>query len=367
MKIYNKFLKYFLQWICYRIITELQLNYNRTKPALFLIIFLVFHIQLSAQPTTNYGINGSFSNIERRILLKQGTLNSADIVNAVENAQPVGDGTYYFQINLIKGADYNFIFQSKVNNVWQYEQIPNKGSFPASVDNPAGVTEKKGGSITKMGDDNVRRKITISTSGSAYYVFCNYGHHPNPPSLEAIPKDGKVLLKIKSEGRWGYSEPDVEYGGWFAVYRSTSDRGPYTFLTNLSAGSGSYVHYTNTGLANETTYYYVAVAYDSYAGTNAVIRKGPFDKEVDIPDYDTSVDQENIDANMYSGYSSQGSVIPHQQIKVIFKVENIDWDVVKEKDYVVYLTPSDKNGRTYLNKICGRIVRVAIEGEDYGN
>ncbi len=325
------------------------------------VIVLLNIYCLFAQPATNYGVNGSFSNIERRIFLKQGTLNSAEIVDAVSSAVPVGDVTYYFKVDLIQGADYNFIFQAKVNNVWQYEQIPNKGSFPTSVDSPGSVTDKNGGIITKMGDDNIRRKITIPTSGATNYVFCNYGHHPNPPSIEAVPLDGEVLLKIKSKGRWGYMEPDVEYGGKYLVYRSTTDKGPYTFITNLSAGSGNYVFFTNRGLANETTYYYVAIAYDSYGGTNASIRRGPFDKEVNIPDNDTYIDQENIDANMFSGYSTQNSVIPHQAIKVIFKVENIDWDVVSKKDHLVYLTPNEEDGRLYWNKIPARAVKVRIK------
>ncbi|MBU1077317.1 MAG: hypothetical protein KKH98_08490 [Spirochaetes bacterium] len=328
------------------------------KVLFFTIIFLLITSFVQAQPSTNYGVHGSFSNISRRLLLKQGILNSAGTIDADSNAIPVGDGTYYFLKNLIQGAEYNFIFQANVNNTWQYEQIPNKGSFPASVDNPSGVTEKKGGTITRMVDDNVRRKITVPTSGSIYYVFCNYGHHPNPPSLEAIPQDSEVLLKVRSQGRWGYIEPDVEYGGWFSIFRSITDKGPYTFLTNLYARSGSTVLYTNRGLANETTYYYTVLAYDSYGGTNAIIRRGPFDKEVDIPDYNSYIDQENIDANMYSGYSAQSTVIPHQAIKVIFKVEHIDWDIVKEKNFLVYLTPDEEDGRTYWNKIPARIIKT---------
>lgn len=327
-----------------------------------LVMFMcTFVLEVNAQPTTNYGVNGSFSNISRRLLLRQGTLNSADLNSITGTAVPVGDGTYYFQLNLIQGADYNFIFQSQVNSVWQYEQIPNTGSFPTSLDSPGAVTDKKGGTITKMQDDNVRREITVPTSGSAYYVFCNYGHHPNPPSVEAIPYDTQVVLKIRSEGRWGYIEPDVEYGGWYAVYRSTTDRGPYTFITNINAGAGNYVYFTNQGLINKTEYYYVVLAYDSYGNTNTTYRRGPFDKEVDVPDYDTYIDQENIDVNMYSGYSSQDKVTPESSVNVIFKVEHIDWDVVEKNNYLVYLTPEKEDGRLFWQKSCARIVRVQIK------
>ncbi|MDD5065886.1 MAG: hypothetical protein PHF84_02445 [bacterium] len=320
------------------------------------IAFIAFTTFLEAQPMTNYGVHGSFSNIPKRLLIRQGTISSADTVNSRSNAVPVGDGTYYFRLDLVQGADYNFIFQSRVNNSWQYEQIPNKGSFPSSVDNKGGVTSKKGGTIIKTGDDKTRRKITVPVSGTNYYVFCNYGHHPNPPAVEALPRENRIVLKIKSRGRWGYPEPDVEYGGWFSIYRSTIDQGPYAFITNIRADQGNYVYFTNTGLLNETDYYYVVTANDSYAGTNATLRRGPFDREVSLPDYDTYLDQENIDANMYSGYSAQGSGIPHQAIKVIFKVEHIDWDTVREKDHLVWLTPVEEDGRFYANKIPGRII-----------
>ncbi|MBN1898560.1 MAG: hypothetical protein JW827_07255 [Spirochaetes bacterium] len=337
------------------------------KNRLFITVLILGLLSLEAftQPVTNYGVNGSFSNIQKRLLLKQGTLSGADVNEAYETAVPVGDGTFYFRRDLIRGAQYNFIFQGKVKGKWQYEQIPNKGSFPTSTNNQS-VGEKKGGLIIKTGDEKTRRKITVPTDGSAFYVFCNYGHHPNPPSVEAIPGDTRVVLKIRSQGRWGYGEPDVEYGGWFSVYRSKTDRGPYTFLTNLASQGGSFSYFTNTSLSNDISYYYVVIAHDAYGVTNALIQRGPFDKEVDIPDYETYVDQENIDAHMYSGYSYQADMTPHQAIDVIFKVENIEWDVVAQKDFLVWLTPWDEDGRRFIRKIPGRIIRVIPQSKDEG-
>ncbi len=328
---------------------------------IFFICFFFHEFPVQAQPAPNFGAKGGFTNIPKRMLLKQGTLQSADALSLYTNALPVGDGTYYFQANLIQGADYNFIFQSRLGSTWQYEQLPPQGSFPTSVDLPGGVTDLKGGRIIKTSDNNIRRKITVPTAGGAYYVFCNFGHHPNPPVVTATPSDSKVILSIKSIGRWGYAEPDVEFGGRYVIYSSTMQGGPYQYVDTISAGNGFPVKYTNSGLTNSSTYYYVVMAYDSYGGTNSVTRQGPFEKEVALPDNGSYVDQLRIDANMFSGYSSEMDVIPKAPVKVIFKVENIDWEVVEEKDHLVYLTPLEMDGRYWFDKQPARIVRVRME------
>ncbi len=341
-----------------REISKFQLISNFNRFMLFFVFALYLTISVgNSQPAPNYGVKGGFTNTERRLLLRQGTLYSADLNSIISNAEPVGDGTYFFKVNLIKGGIYNFIFQAKVNNNWQYEQIPNTGAFPISTNNN-NVTDKKGGKITKMDDGNVRRKITVPLTGSECFAFCNFGHHPNPPLIDAEPGDGSIKLKIKAEGRWGYIEPDVVYGGYVELYRSTIDKGPYTYITNLSVNNDGYAYFTNTGLQNEATYYYVAIAYDAYQGTNASLKRGPLEKEIDVPDYDTYISQDNIDANMFSGYAEQAAITPHKAIKVIFKVDNIKWDVVEKNNYLVWLTPVNKDARFYLNKLPGRIVKV---------
>jgi hypothetical protein len=326
----------------------------------FIVMAMLLSADLSAQPASGYGVKGSFSNVPRRILVRQGNLLSADVPDADTNAIPVGDGTYYFRQDLIKGGKYNFIFQAKTKGAWQFEQLPPRGTFPVSVDNPSTPTDKKGGIINVMADNNIRRTITVPSSGSAYYVFCNYGHHPNPPSLETVPQDGSVVLKVRSSGRWGYFEPDVEYGGHFQIYRSQSGGGPYVFVTNIAASGGLVSSFTDHNVVNGNTYYYVATAVDAYGGTNAVIRQGPFDKEVSLPDNNSFVDQQNPDASMYSGYSGELNVMPKQAVKVIFKVENIDWDTVEEHSRIVYLTPLEADGRYYMDKPCARISRVCV-------
>ncbi len=329
------------------------------KGIIYFTVLFMFSFILKSQPAPGYGVKGGFTNISRRLLLKQGTLYSSDLTSIISNATPVGDGTYFFKTDLVKGGIYNFIFQARVNNSWQYEQIPNTGAFPTSTNNN-NVTDKKGGAMVQMDDGNVRRKITVPSNASEYFVFCNFGHHPNPPEIEAEPGDKEVKLKIKAIGRWGYIEPDVVYGGHIEVYRSTVDRGPYSLITNLSVENDGYAYFTNKNLQNETTYYYVAIAYDAYQGTNASVIRGPLEKEIDIPDYNTYISQDNIDANMFSGYAEQSAVTPHKAIKVIFKVDNIKWDVVEKNNYLVWLTPADKDARTYFNKLPGRIVKVTV-------
>ena len=328
----------------------------------FTSIFVLSH-EVNAQPVpfVNSGVNTNFGKIPKRLLLNQGLVKSADIQNALTNAIPVGDGTYYFRADLVQGAAYNFIFQAKVNGSWYYEQLPPRGTFPLSIDLPGGVSDKAGGTIVRTSDNNIRRSFTVPISGSAAYLFCNFGHHPNPPNVTASPLDGKILLQIRSSGRWGNSEPDVEYGGSYALYKSTIDKGPYQFLARLPGGMGSVSAYTDSAVGNSTNYFYVVMASDAYNNTNVIIRRGPFDKEVSLPDNDSFVNQENIDANMYSGYSSQAGAVPRQAVRVIFKVENIDWDTVHENQNIVYLTPWEEDGRIYIDKPSARIVRVSLK------
>jgi len=326
---------------------------------IYFAFLLTFPALLISQPAKGPGAKGSFTNLQRRIILRQGTIFAANVNNALTNSFiPVGDGTYYCKVNLIKGSDYNFIFQVFVNSNWKYEQLPAVGSFPCSYLSNS-VTSSTAGRIIKI-DNDIRRKITIPNygSGTNYYVFCNFGHHPNPPYLYLIPQDKKVIVRIKSQGRWDNSpEPDVIYGGYFELYRSTTNGGPYNFITNLSPNPFGETEFIDTNVVNNTTYYYVVIAKDAYQGTNVA----PVDKEVPVPDFNTFIAQKYIDANMSSGYSLEKNVTPTSKIKVIFKVQNIDWDFVEENDKIVWLTPIKEDARFYYNKIPARIERVNVK------
>lgn len=313
---------------------------------------------LIAQPAPGPGATGTFTNLQRRLLLRGGSVFASTTNDALTNSFiPVGDGTYYCKVNLTKNGVYNFIFQLYVNGKWVYEQLPAGGTFPVSIISNS-VTSNTGGSIMKI-DNDIRRKVTVPNygSGTNFYLFCNFGHHPNPPMLSLLPDDNKVTVKIKSEGRWdGSPEPDVIYGGYFALYRSSQAGGPYALITNLQPQIPETV-YTDTAVTNGHTYYYVAISYDTYQGTN----RGPFDKEVSVPDFDTFIDQLYIDANMSSGYSLEKYGIPNVRVKIIFKVQNIDWPTVVEREKLVWLVPWDKDARFYYNKIPARIERIILK------
>jgi Fibronectin type III domain len=77
------------------------------------------------------------------------------------------------------------------------------------------------------------------------------GSPPPPPAgLSASPSNAQVLLN------WGASTGASSYN----VKRSTTSGGPYTIIaTGVTSTS-----YTNTGLANGTTYYYVVSAVNSF-------------------------------------------------------------------------------------------------------
>jgi hypothetical protein len=75
------------------------------------------------------------------------------------------------------------------------------------------------------------------------------GGPPQPPTgLSATPGNAQVALS------WNASTGATSYN----VKRSTSNGGPYTTITNVATTS-----YTDTGLSNGTTYYYVVSALNS--------------------------------------------------------------------------------------------------------
>jgi len=125
----------------------------------------------------------------------------------------------------------------------------------------------------------------------------------------------------------------------------------------LTPDTNGETEFIDTDVTNGNTYYYVAISYDAYQGTNV----SPFDKEVEVPDFNTSLNQLYIDANMSSGYSPEKMTVPNAKVKIIFKVQNIDWPTVVEKNKLVWLTPWDKDARFYQYKIPARIERVILK------
>ena len=73
---------------------------------------------------------------------------------------------------------------------------------------------------------------------------------PSPPqNLTASPGDGRVALDWDDSG-----EPDL---AGYNVYRSTAPGGPYARVNGETAAESGY---TDTGLTNGTTYYYIVRA-----------------------------------------------------------------------------------------------------------
>ena len=161
---------------------------NRKILIVGLLILCLSVRNLMTQPAPGPGATGGFTNLQRRILLRGGSVFAATTNDALTNSFiPVGDGTYYCRVDLTKNGTYNFIFQIYVNGKWVYEQLPAGGTFPVSILSNS-VTSNTGGSITKI-DGDIRRLITVPDygTGTNFYVFCNFGHHPNPPEISLIP------------------------------------------------------------------------------------------------------------------------------------------------------------------------------------
>lgn len=105
---------------------------------------------------------------------------------------------------------------------------------------------------------------SVSNGTTYYYVVASVGGdyqqspysneasatpYVTPPSLSAMPGDGSAVLA------WTYAYPAT-----FNLFRSTTSGGPYTCITPTPLTGSTY---TDSGLANGTTYYYVATAIEN--------------------------------------------------------------------------------------------------------
>lgn len=119
---------------------------------------------------------------------------------------------------------------------------PNNGNITVSVTANT-TTTSRSGTITVSGS-SLQRTVSVTQSGTAQQQ-----PPPAPTGLAATAGNAQVSLS------WSASAGATSY----SVKRSTTSGGPYTNVaTGLSTPS-----FTNTGLANGTTYYYVVSAVNS--------------------------------------------------------------------------------------------------------
>lgn len=274
----------------------------------------------------------------------------------VSNMVPVGDGTYQVKLDLTPGQYYNFLFMAKTGSnpplgldvdTTYYDQSPGQGYIPTSK-NPDTVQYTNHAWYGQVSEDNDQRRILLVPNlgtGESLYVFNNFNESPNPPdTVEALPGDGRIILNwSKAQGSWNQDDVNILAGGEYTIYYNNVDASSnYTALTTVE---GNVTSYTHTGLANGVTYYYIIVTKDAYMQSTGY----PFpQKSSDLPP-------------LAGEAGNQAYATPRGTMPVYFKVEQINWKIVEEKNYLVWLTPSSEDGRVYNRKVPGRIIKVKIE------
>ncbi len=322
---------------------------------LSLVLFIVLEMSFlySQQANTNWG------KITKKIAVYPSLNDSAWLGKGiVTNMVPVGDGTYEVKLNLTPGQIYNYIFFAQTDdnppdglypNSTYYDQVPTLGNIPTSKNSNV-VQYTNYAYYGAVGENRDARRIikvpdtNVIHTGEKFYVFNNFSDSPKPPDkVEALPGDKQIILHwYPAKGQWNIEDINVKIGGKYRIYyNSTGADSNFSLLTEID---GNITSYTHTGLVNGTTYYYVIVAVDAYLGS----KSSPFPTMTsDLP-----VTNGTLTAQSYA--------TPNSKIPVYFKVENIDMEVVKKNDYLVWLTPSDKDGRFYYNKLPGRMAVVKL-------
>lgn len=127
-----------------------------------------------------------------------------------------------------------------------YRAVTNGGPYNSFVTNVAGTSYTNTGLTNGATYYYVVRSVNSGAlSANSNQATATPTELAIPANLTATPGSGQVVLAWNaSAGATGYK-----------IYRSTTNGGPYNSLTDVTTTS-----YTNTGLANGTTYYYVVKA-----------------------------------------------------------------------------------------------------------
>lgn len=315
--------------------------------------------------------------VQKKISIQQGTGVSAwvdrgDILTA-STMTAVGDGTYYIKVEnlLCPGAIYNYVFMAVstsaptglTSGTTYYDPTPNYGSdagFVVCTDsaNVSGTLQAGAGYYSGVGPtgSDGRRVLSIPYDVSKLWVYNNYGSTPSVTNVQASPTGANsVTVSWEHNSEWGTDEMfkpiDVIMGGKYLVYQSTGLASVYEFSTSTHGYSTSI---STQGLITGSTYYFVVVSSDAYAG----LTNTPNTPDGNLATYAYSTVISTTAGGTDVPYSA--SARPSAAIPVYFKVEKPNWDYIEANGYLVYLTPAGADGRFYSNKIQGKITRVCI-------
>lgn len=316
--------------------------------AALLVVALASAGRICAQPPAGAGASAQWGYFQKKIALQRGVGVSAwDTRGDVSYEQygmyaatmsPVGDGTYQIKFDLIPGAEYNFIFfavsptplAGVTTGLTYFDAVPNHGSDEAFITSTSPATplasDTRSAEYRSIGGD-ARRYVAIPelAPGTTFYVFSNWASTPSAPTnFCARPDDSKVHLTWDAPyGWWGqgseqYKAIDVIAGGAYVIYRSSTGAGGLYEV--VASTPGHCFSWTDTDVQNGIRYYYAVSSSDAYKGDVA----GVFG---DV----------NLRSNAASSQTPGAS--PGQAVPIRFRVEGIDWNVIKEKGYLAWLTP----------------------------
>jgi len=320
------------------------------------IIILIFTLCPVTQIFSQQRASSNWGVLDKYLVIQPSLNVSAwETRSIVTNMRPVGDGTYQVRMDLTPGQYYNYLFMAKTGtnaisglnlNSTYYDQPPGTGKIPTSK-NPNTIQYTNQAWYGKVTANEDQRRILFVPNlndGESLYVFNNFNSTPNPPdTVEALPGNTRVILNwSKAHGPWKWDDVNVIAGGkYYLYYNATGAADNYSLLTTLE---GNVTSFTHTGLNNGTTYYYIIVSGDAYLGAGSE----PFEhKKSDLPPPGGAA-------------GNQAYATPRGTMPVYFKVEHIDWNVVEKGQYLVWLTPSEEDGRFYRNKRPGRIIKVTV-------
>lgn len=304
---------------------------------LFIVVMLLVFASTWA---TAQLVNSSFSNFERFMIGDPyyngdgwdptfGTNRNGTNVKMV----PAGDGTWICTNEFVPGQIVVYRFTCRTQGgslIW--EDLWGTIDYTNFQKRQGGVLNAE---VISVNGYNFR-KITIPLDATNYFTITNnFAEGPNlVDEPVAIPGTNYVILqwKYNSLGK----QIDVVHGGYNVIYRSTnSASGPYVAIATQA---GNLTRYTDSGLPQGRTNYYIISSHDTYEDTYPGARLHCYI----YPDW--------------APFPLQGIAAP--KIKVIFKVEAIDVDKVEaDPRHIVYMTPIWADGRFYPYKIPGVFVK----------
>jgi hypothetical protein len=246
---------------------------NRIFGLAILIITLVFGMMVLGCDENGGGGGGSSTGGNS----SNETVNADGTINLIENkwangniTSGVGEIVYTFKVTI--GRSYNIWWNDAYNGDWTktlsidvsaYYSDGTPISLPYYSD---GWTSPK--TFVSTSNDNVYLRVAPSYSGGTGTFAIVYSTNSNKPTTPILPEapysidadsnsSSSIIITWNTYDNGKYDDTSKKPTG-YRIYRSTSSSGSFS-----QVGSSTSDKYINTGLSNNTTYYYRITAYNS--------------------------------------------------------------------------------------------------------